>query len=63
MKFLNPTTLMLIALVALIIFGPKRLPDIGKSMRRGMRAFKEEVEPADSEAGSKDGDSMENRPK
>ncbi len=50
MKFLQPMGLILILAVVLILFGPKRLPDLGKSMRKGMRAFKEEVEPQDEAA-------------
>jgi len=44
-KFLEPMGLILILLIVLVLFGPKRLPDLGKSMRKGMRAFKEEVDP------------------
>ncbi|MCL4290976.1 MAG: twin-arginine translocase TatA/TatE family subunit [Thermoleophilia bacterium] len=33
----------LIVLVALLIFGPKQLPKIGRSLGRGMREFKETV--------------------
>lgn len=33
----------LIVLVILLVFGPKRLPQIGRSMGRGMREFKETV--------------------
>lgn len=32
--------LMLIFLVALIVFGPKRLPDIGRSLGNAMKEFK-----------------------
>jgi sec-independent protein translocase protein TatA len=35
--------LIVILLVALIIFGPKRLPEMGRSLGRGMREFKESV--------------------
>jgi sec-independent protein translocase protein TatA len=50
-KFLEPWGLIIILVVVLIIFGPKRLPDLGKSMRKGMRAFKEEATP-DDDVGS-----------
>ena len=33
----------LIVLVILLVFGPKRLPGIGRSLGRGMREFKESV--------------------
>jgi sec-independent protein translocase protein TatA len=42
--------LILILVVALLVFGPKRLPEMGKSLGRGMREFK------DSISGHKDAD-------
>src|SRR4030081_3492737 len=36
----QPTHIILILVVALLIFGPKRLPDIGKSLGKGIREFK-----------------------
>jgi sec-independent protein translocase protein TatA len=35
--------LVVLAIVLLLIFGPKRLPEIGKSMGKGMREFKDSV--------------------
>jgi sec-independent protein translocase protein TatA len=35
--------LILILLVALLIFGPKRLPEMGRSLGRGMREFKDSI--------------------
>jgi sec-independent protein translocase protein TatA len=35
--------LILILLVALLVFGPKRLPEMGRSLGRGMREFKDSV--------------------
>ena len=35
--------LMVIAVVALIIFGPKRLPEIGQALGRGIREFRSAV--------------------
>jgi sec-independent protein translocase protein TatA len=32
--------LLIILVVALVIFGPKRLPDLGKSLGKGIREFK-----------------------
>lgn len=39
-EFLGTTELMVIALVALIIFGPRKLPEIGRKLGRGMAEFK-----------------------
>src|SRR5437773_4045475 len=35
--------LLVLILVLLIIFGPKRLPQMGRSLGRGMREFKDSV--------------------
>ncbi len=35
--------MIVLAIVLLLIFGPKRLPEIGKSMGKGMREFKDSV--------------------
>jgi len=41
--------LIIILVVALLIFGPKRLPEIGKSLGRGMREFKDSVSGKDDD--------------
>jgi sec-independent protein translocase protein TatA len=33
----------LILIVALLVFGPKRLPEIGRSLGKGMREFKDSI--------------------
>ena len=35
--------LILILVVALLVFGPKRLPEMGRSLGRGMREFKDSI--------------------
>jgi sec-independent protein translocase protein TatA len=35
--------LVVILIVLLIVFGPKRLPEMGRSLGRGMREFKESI--------------------
>ena len=35
--------LIIILIVLLVIFGPKRLPEMGRSLGRGMREFKESI--------------------
>ena len=37
------TGLVVILIVALLVFGPKRLPEMGRSLGRGMREFKDSV--------------------
>ena len=41
--FIGLPEIMLLALVALIVFGPKRLPEMGRGLGKGMREFKESV--------------------
>jgi sec-independent protein translocase protein TatA len=38
-----------IVLVLLLVFGPKRLPEMGRSLGRGMREFKDSVTGNDQE--------------
>jgi sec-independent protein translocase protein TatA len=42
--FRNPVTdLIVVAVVALLIFGPKRLPMLGRALGQGLREFKEGI--------------------
>ena len=41
--------LIIILVVVLVIFGPKRLPDLGRSLGRGMREFKDSVTGKDND--------------
>jgi sec-independent protein translocase protein TatA len=43
----------IVLVIALLVFGPKRLPELGKSLGSGMREFK------DSITGNKDDDDDE----
>ena len=43
---LQPTHLLLILLIVVLIFGPKKLPEIGKSLGQAIRGFKESVDQA-----------------
>jgi sec-independent protein translocase protein TatA len=44
------TGLIILLVVALLVFGPKRLPEIGRSLGRGMREFKDSVTGHDEKA-------------
>jgi sec-independent protein translocase protein TatA len=44
---IGPTELIVVLVIALLILGPKRLPDFGRSLGSGMREFKESVTGAD----------------
>jgi sec-independent protein translocase protein TatA len=39
----NPVHLIFIAAVALIVLGPKRLPDLARSLGQGMREFRDSM--------------------
>jgi sec-independent protein translocase protein TatA len=43
---LQPTHLLLILLIVLVIFGPKKLPEIGKSLGQAIRGLKEGINQA-----------------
>jgi sec-independent protein translocase protein TatA len=39
----NPVHILLLLLVLLLVFGARRLPEIGKSLGEGMRGFKDSL--------------------
>jgi sec-independent protein translocase protein TatA len=41
---LQPTHLILLLAVVLILFGPKRLPDAGRALGQGLREFKDSMD-------------------
>ena len=43
MPNVGPLELAIVLIIALVIFGPKRLPDLGKSLGSGMREFKDSL--------------------
>jgi sec-independent protein translocase protein TatA len=43
MSSIGPAEIVLLLLVALLLFGPKKLPDIARSIGEGMREFKDSV--------------------
>jgi sec-independent protein translocase protein TatA len=45
----TPTHLIFLLLLALLLFGAKRLPEIGRSLGTGMREFKDSVTAHDKE--------------
>jgi sec-independent protein translocase protein TatA len=40
---------LILLLVALLVFGPKRLPEMGRSLGRGMREFKDSISGKDDD--------------
>jgi sec-independent protein translocase protein TatA len=41
--FIGLPEIMLLALLALLLFGPKKLPEMGRGLGKGLREFKESV--------------------
>jgi sec-independent protein translocase protein TatA len=52
MPNVGPLELAIVLIIALVVFGPKRLPELGRSLGRGIREFR----------GSVGGDRDENEP-
>jgi sec-independent protein translocase protein TatA len=59
----QPTHLIIIFAIALLIFGPKKLPELGKGLGEGIRALKEGMKdnPAAPTDASKTPDSKETK--
>ena len=43
MPSIGPMELIIVLAIALIVLGPKKLPDAGRSLGRGLREFKDSV--------------------
>jgi sec-independent protein translocase protein TatA len=46
---LQPSHLILILVVALFIFGPKKLPELGQGLGKGIRSFRDSMRAATEE--------------
>ena len=40
---IGPLEIAIVAIIALLVLGPKRLPDAGRQLGRGMREFKDGI--------------------
>lgn len=40
---IGPLEIIVVLIIALVVFGPKRLPELGNSLGRGIREFKDTV--------------------
>jgi sec-independent protein translocase protein TatA len=52
---IGPTELIIVLVIVLLIFGPKRLPGLGRQLGAGMREFKDSI----SGKGSDDDDDFD----
>ena len=39
----GPLEIIIVLVIVLVVFGPKRLPDLGRSLGTGMREFKDSI--------------------
>ena len=56
---IGPTELIIVLVIVLLIFGPKRLPGLGKQLGTGMREFKDSISGKDSSDDDADDDRRE----
>jgi sec-independent protein translocase protein TatA len=56
---IGPTELIIVLVIVLLIFGPKRLPGLGKQLGSGMREFKDSISGKGGRDDDDDGDEAE----
>ena len=54
MPNVGPLEIILVLIVALVVFGPKKLPDLGHSLGKGIREFKGALMPGESRDDERD---------
>jgi sec-independent protein translocase protein TatA len=65
-ELFTPTHLIVLAIVVLVLFGGKKLPELGKGLGEGLRGFKEGMKgvtdevnkPTDNATASKPGETV-----
>jgi len=48
---LRPQHLLIILAIALLVFGPKKLPELGKGLAEGIRGFKDAIKGGPDDTG------------
>jgi sec-independent protein translocase protein TatA len=48
-NLLQPTHLIIVLIIALFIFGPKKLPELGQGLGKGIRSFRDSMRAASEE--------------
>lgn len=51
-ELFTPTHLIVLAVVAIVLFGGRKLPELGKGLGEGLKGFKEGLKGVDSEPTS-----------
>jgi TatA/E family protein of Tat protein translocase len=55
----NPVHLLFIAVVALVVLGPRRLPELARALGKGMREFRQAMSGEETGTGTGTGMEME----
>jgi sec-independent protein translocase protein TatA len=50
----GPMELVIVLVIALVVLGPKRLPEVGRSIGNGMREFKNAISTSDKQDDDED---------
>ncbi len=58
---IGPMELIIVLAIALIVLGPKKLPEVGKSLGNGMREFKDSISGASRRDDEDDADLLRAR--
>ncbi len=54
MPNVGPLEVLVVLIIALVVFGPKRLPELGSSLGKGIREFRNALSGDQPEAGERD---------
>jgi sec-independent protein translocase protein TatA len=63
MPNVGPLELVVVLIIALVVLGPKRLPEVGRSLGNGIREFKESLTMDRSDDDHLDAEDVEEPPK
>ena len=58
----GPGELIIVLVISLIILGPKRLPEVGRSVGKGMREFKDSLAGINGDDDDDDEDDRDRKP-
>jgi sec-independent protein translocase protein TatA len=50
----TPTHLIIVLVIALLIFGPRKLPELGKGLGEGLRGFKDGIKGGNTDAAKQE---------
>jgi sec-independent protein translocase protein TatA len=59
MPNVGPLEIVVVLIIALVVLGPKRLPDFGRSVGRGLREFKRALSDATSSDRAEDDEDLD----